>query len=134
MTSLATLAKGHVFPAATFELTGDWIDAYIAAVDDEAIASVGAQYVPPMAIAALSVRALLEHSSLPPGSLHAGQELSFTSAVRRGDTLTASARILSRGERQGAVLMSIELDVDRGGDDVMVGRATIAFPAGGGSM
>lgn len=134
MTSLAALAKGHEFPAATFELTNDWTDAYIAAVEDEAVGRVGAEFVPPMAVAALSVRALLENASLPPGSLHAGQELAFSSAVRRGDRLTANAHIISRGERQGAVLMSIELDVDRGEDDVMTGRATIAFPADGGSL
>jgi acyl dehydratase len=134
MTSLAELLKGYEFPAATFELTDDWTIDYIAAVEDETIARVGANLVPPMAVAALSVRALLEHSSLPPGSLHAGQELAFTSAVRRGDTLTARARILSRGERQGAVLMSIELGVERGAMDVMSGRATIAFPVVGGML
>lgn len=134
MTSLAELQKGHQFPPATFELTDDWTNAYIASVEDEAIARAGAEFVPPMAVAALSVRALLEHSSLPPGSLHAGQELAFSSAVRRGETLTASARILSRGERHGAVLMSIELDVDRGPEDVMTGRATIAFPSEGDAL
>jgi acyl dehydratase len=134
MTSLAELQKGHEFPPATFELTDAWADAYIAAVQDETVARVGADFVPPMAVAALSVRALLQHASLPPGSLHAGQELVFSSPVRRGDTLTATARIASRGERQGAVLMSIELDVDRGAEDIMTGRATIAFPAEGGTL
>lgn len=134
MASLAELAKGHTFPPARFDLTDDWTDAYVAAVEDRAIGGVGAQFVPPMAVAALSVRALLQQSSLPPGALHAGQELAFSSAVRRGETLTANARIASRGERQGAVLMSIELDVTRDGEQVMAGRATIAFPSDGGAL
>jgi acyl dehydratase len=124
-TSLAALPKGYQFPAAIFTLTDEWVAAYTSAVGD----SRSAGFVPAMAVATLAVRALLERASLPPGALHAGQELSFLRPVRVGEELTAGARIVSRGERAGWVLMSLDLEVAAGGEPVMRGRATLSFPS-----
>ncbi len=133
MTSLADVQKGDEFPETTFTLSDKWVDDYVASVEDEAMAVLDGGFVPPMAIAALAIRALLEHSSLPPGTLHAGQELAFTAPVRRGEVLTAAARIASRGERAGWVLMGVELRVARDGMAVMTGRATLSFPVAEGA-
>jgi acyl dehydratase len=85
-----------------------------------------------MAIAALALRALLEGARLPAGAIHLGQELAFLRPVRSGQKLRASARVVSRGERQGWVLTAVEMDVaDEGGSPVMRGRATATMPAGG---
>jgi acyl dehydratase len=130
-TSLAALPKGHEFPPATFTLTREWVAEYVSAVGDEAIGSLGEDAVPPMALAAQAIRTLIEASLLPPGTLHAGQELSFRRAVRVGETLTANARIVSRGERAGWVLMSVDFGVQSGGARVMTGRATVTFPVEG---
>lgn len=126
--TLAALPKGYEFPAAAFTLSPEWVSGYIDAVGDAAIQKLGSDFVPPMAVAALAVRALIEASPLPPGSLHAGQELSFSRAVNVGEELTVGATILSRGERAGWVLMSLDLDVSAAGEQVMGGRATITFP------
>ncbi|MBW1758592.1 MAG: MaoC family dehydratase N-terminal domain-containing protein, partial [Deltaproteobacteria bacterium] len=134
MTTLAGLEKGYEFPAVSFDLSDQWVDAYVASVEDEVVAALDGEFVPPMAIAALAIRALLEHSSLPPGSLHAGQELAFAAPVRRGETLTVAARIASRGERAGWVLMGVELHVARDGVAVMTGRATLSFPVAEGAV
>jgi len=130
---LDTLAKGHELPPSAFELTPEWVSEYVAAVEDEAIGPLGADLVPPMAVAALAVRALLERAALPAGAVHIGQEIEFRRAVRAGEKLTASARILSRGERQGWLLMGIELRVDGEGGPVMEGRATLTMPVTEGS-
>lgn len=123
--TLAELDKGYRFPAASFELTAEWVEAYAAAIE-----APGAG-VPPMALAALSIRALLEQSPLPPGSIHAGQELSFARAASVGEKLSTQAEVVSRGERQGWVLMSVNHSVsDATGSDIMQGRATITFPIG----
>ncbi|MEX0682654.1 MAG: MaoC family dehydratase [Dehalococcoidia bacterium] len=132
MPTLASFAKGHSFPPVSFDLTSDWVNGYVAAVEDEAISQLGADLVPPMAVAALAIRALLEQSGLPPGTLHAGQELTFAAPVRTGDSLAVTAEIVSRGERAGWVLMSIDLRVDRGRESVMTGRSTVSFPIGEG--
>ena len=126
---LDTLAKSHELPPSAFELSPEWVREYTAAVEDEAIGVVGLHLVPPMAVAALAVRALLERAALPPGAVHIGQEMTFRRAVRAGENLSASARIVSRGERQGWLLMGIDLSVSGEGGPVMEGRATLTMPA-----
>jgi acyl dehydratase len=133
VTTLAALEKGHEFPPASFDLSDEWVGDYVASVEDEAIGALDGGFVPPMAVAALAIRALLEQASLPPGTLHAGQELAFTAPVRRGESLTVAARIASRGERAGWVLMGVELRVAGDGATVMTGRATLSFPVAEGS-
>jgi acyl dehydratase len=126
--NFAALPKDHEFLPTAFTLSEEWVNAYIEAVDDHAIAAVGDTFVPPMALVALSIRALIEGSPLPPGTLHAGQELAFHRAVGIGEQLTVGARVVSRGERAGWVLLSVDFGVSSGGEDVMNGRATITFP------
>jgi len=130
---LDTLPKGHDLPATTFELSPEWVGEYVAAVEDEAIGALGPGLVPPMAVAALAVRALLERAALPPGAVHIGQEMTFLRAARIGEKLSASARIVSRGERQGWLLMGIDLSVNGDGGPVMEGRATLTMPAAEGA-
>ncbi len=130
--SLATLPKGHELPASTFELSREWVREYVAAVEDGAIGARDEGLVPPMAVAALAVRSLLDAAELPPGAVHLGQETEFVRPVRVGERLSASARVVSRGERQGWVLMGIDMKVDgQDGEPVMKGRATLTMPAGG---
>jgi acyl dehydratase len=133
VTTLAALEKGHEFPPASFDLSDQWVGDYVASVEDEAIGALDGGFVPPMAVAALAIRALLKQASLPPGTLHVGQELAFTAPVRLGETLTVAARIASRGKRAGWALIAVELRV--AGDDgtVMTGRATLSFPAAEGT-
>ena len=126
--TLASFGKGHRFAPVHFELSQDWVRDYVVAVEDDAIAAMSG-FVPPMSLAALSIRALLDEASLPPGSIHVGQELSFRRAVAVGETLTVQAEITSRGERQGWILMGVAMTVDDAAESsVMEGRATITFP------
>ncbi len=130
--SLAALPKGHEFAETRFQLTPEWVSEYTAAVEDGAVGSVPDIPYPPMALAAFSVRALLDQASLPGGAIHVAQELNFALDAESSDVLIARARIASRGERQGWVLMSIELEIgDETGSPLMSGRATITFPAEG---
>jgi acyl dehydratase len=130
--SLGELPKGHQLPAFPFELSAEWVREYVASVEDGAIGEIDGDYVPPMAIAALALRALLEGARLPDGAIHLGQELAFLRPVRVGEKLHASARVVSRGERQGWVLTGVEMDVTAGdGSPVMRGRALATMPAGG---
>ena len=127
---LETADKGHEFPPAEFDLSPSLAQDYVEAVEDGAIRTLGSGLVPPMAIAALSIRALLEAAGLPAGAIHLGQEAAFHGAARVGDRLTARARVASRGERQGNVLMSVDMTVETSdGRPLMEGRATITFPA-----
>lgn len=127
--TLAAFSKGHTFPPIALDLSQQWVRSYVEAVEDEAIAQAGA--VPPMALAALAIGALLESAGLPDGAVHVAQDLSFHRVVNSGENLTASSRIVSRGERQGWVLMGVEVIVSDHQASVMDGRATVTFPANG---
>ena len=126
--SLADLEKGHEFPPVTFELTPEWVGQYIAATRDESGRALGPQLVPPMAIATLCIRTILEQSSLPSGSIHAAQEIAFMGGALPGETLAAQARIVSRGGRAGWVLLNVTLEATSAGHRVMTGRAMLTFP------
>jgi hypothetical protein len=54
--------------------------------------------------------------------------LEFRRAVNVGEELSVTARIASRGERAGWVLMSVDLAVSSAEGQVMTGRATVTFP------
>lgn len=127
--SLAAFSKGHTFPSIALDLSEPWVKSYVDAVEDGAIAQAGA--VPPMALAALAIGALIESAGLPDGAVHVAQDLSFHRVVNPGENLTATARIVSRGERQGWVLMGVALTVSDREAAVMDGRATLTFPVGG---
>jgi len=130
--SLASMEKGHEFAAVELELSPDWVREYVRSVEDGAIGHIDSNAVPPMAIAALSIRALLERAALPPGAIHLGQELAFHRPARQGERLTATARLISRGERQGWALIGVEMNVaDAAATPVLSGRATLTFPLSG---
>jgi len=127
--SLADLPKGHEFAETRFKLTEEWVAEYVRAVDDEVIGSVAGFGFPPLALAACSVRALLEQAGLPDGAIHVGQELNFSLNCEGEPQVVARARIASRGERQGWVLMGIDLSVaSESGAQIISGRTTITFP------
>jgi hypothetical protein len=126
--SLADLPKGHEFAETKFEMRPEWVAEYRAVVEDQ----TDAPDVPPLALTTVCLRELLEQTSLPDGAIHVGQELSFSLSVKPITGGVARARIASRGERQGWVLMGIEMTVeDERGAPMMSGRATITFPANG---
>lgn len=127
---LDALPKGHQMPPLTFELSPQWVREYVAAVEDEAINALDGGLVPPMAVAALAVRSLLEGAELPPGAIHLGQEMASVRPLRVGERLAVRARVASRGERQGWALMGIDLNVeDERRGPVITGRATLTMPA-----
>jgi hypothetical protein len=124
--SLADLSKGHEFAETRFDLTREWVAQYRAAVEDE---SSDPSDAPPLSLATLSIRALLEEAALPSGAIHVSQEMSFSLGRQSSDIVVAKARVASRGDRAGWVLMAIELEVeDETGTPMMNGRATITFP------
>jgi hypothetical protein len=130
--SLADLPKGHEFAETRLQLIPEWVAEYVGAVEDEVIAASPSPMVPPLAVATSSVRSLLEQAALPPGAIHVGQELHFSLNRESPSALVARARIASRGERQGWVLMGIDLSVENDrGRQMMSGRATITFPIKG---
>ena len=124
------LARGDEFviPSITFDASD--VRAYLDATGEPAERWEGV--VPPLAIGAWALGALMEHVPLPGGALHAGQEFEFLRALTPGEALEASVTVAQRSERRGTVLLAlaIELRAVADGDVVLRGRSTVAAPAG----
>ena len=91
MTKHEDLEVGREFPFVSYELTPSVIDKYKEAVDD---CSQVSTFVPPLAIAAYTIRAMSASLSLPPGSVHALQELEFFKPVTIGSCVDCHARVI----------------------------------------
>jgi hypothetical protein len=127
-TSISAFPRGHEFAAVQFVLTADRARAYLDAVGD---ANDYHDAVPPLAAVALGLNALQELIALPEGSLHTGQEVEHSAAVRAGEALTLTGRIAQRSERQGFVISVIEFEVSTAAGVAVRARTTIMAPGGG---
>ena len=127
-TSVSAFPRGHEFPSAQFTLSRERVDAYVQAVGDETDYGDAA---PPLAAVALGLLALQDHVSLPPGSLHTGQEVEHFDVIRAGEPLSMRSRIAQRSERQGMVISVIEFEIVHGDDIAIRARTTIMAPGGG---
>jgi hypothetical protein len=134
--NVADLPRGHELPPAQFRLGVDDVRCYLEAVEDHSNAygqgPEGPAYVPPLAVAALALRAILEQVALLAGALHAGQEVEFRRPVAVGASLRSRARVAQRSEMRGAVVSVIDFEVGEDGSatPAVVGRATVLAPRG----
>jgi acyl dehydratase len=127
-TSLKELPIGHEFPSVSYELNQAVIEKYIGAVG-ESQDFLKSGVVPPLAIAACAITALSNSFAVPPGTIHAAQELEFLKIVPIGSTISCGGRIAHKLERGRLNLISIEISaVDRDDETVLSGKATIAVP------
>jgi acyl dehydratase len=86
---------------------------------------------PPMAVAALSLRGVVNDLAVPAGTLHAGQELEFSGAVQVGETLACKATVLQNSVRGAWRFLVVGLSVEDGrGVPVMSGKSTLVVPVG----
>ena len=128
---LTDLAAGHTFDPLTITITAELVRAYCAAVDDRLPIYHDADIVPPLAVAALALGALLERVALPPGSLHASESLEMRRAVPAGAAVECRARLAQRSQRAGWVVSVLDSEMLVDGEPALVARATVLSPAGG---
>ena len=131
----AQLNPGQSFSDRRYTLDSDEVDEYVRAVQDgnpPLSDESGRELVPPMAVAALGLRGVVEDLRIPGGTLHAGQEFDFASAVRVGDSLRCVARVSQNSVRGGWRFLSVECaaaNEDAGGAETMRGKSVIMIPA-----
>jgi acyl dehydratase len=83
-----------------------------------------------MAIAALSLRGVVNDLQIPGGTLHVGQEMGFKNSVQVGETLRCIASLASNNVRREWRFMVVTLTVlNSSGHSVMEGKSTIMLPA-----
>lgn len=119
------LVPGYEFPSASYELSVSLIAKYLKAVE-----SPGGEIVPPLAIAAYSMTAMAGSLSLPPGSIHASQELEFFKLVPIGATVNCQAKVARKLARGKMRMLVLELNVfDQNKEKVQSAKATVVLPA-----
>ena len=131
--AIEALEKGQQFSAASFVLDEEAVARYLEAVEDEALPRLaqaeGKAWVPPMAVAALALRSLMEEMTLPAGSIHASQELEFVRAVEAGERVTCRAWLSHRSQRGGWWVLAVGMEgTDESGRPVLAGRLTVMVP------
>ncbi len=97
----------------------------------------GVELVPPSVVASLSLGVLLQHVSLPPGSLHASQEIRIWRPISVGARAVCEAVVANVSNRAGMTLVSLDFNVESHPDEsggsrqLATGTGTVMFPAGG---
>ena len=128
MTVLTDLPAGHVFDPITLNLDAGRTRAYRDAIGDTLPFYDDAGAVPPLAVAAVALGALLESVSLPPGSLHVNESLGFRRAVAPGSEIECRAVLTQRSVRGGLVVSVIDSEIRAGGETAVTARATVMSP------
>ena len=123
------LSPGQTVSSQVCLIDAETVSRYVQAVEDRSPLATS-EFVPPMAVAALSVRGVVNDLQIPGGTLHLGQEIEFFEAIRVGESINCSAELAQNSLRSGSRILVIGLSVtDAGGRTVMSGKATIAVPA-----
>jgi acyl dehydratase len=126
--SFKQLPVGFEFPPTSYQLTEPVIAKYLEAVG-ETSDFLTSGIVPPLAIAACAMTALSQSFTVPPGSIHASQELVFLRVVPVGTSISCGGKIAQKLERGSLNLVILEINVtNQSGEKVMTGKATIAAP------
>ena len=127
------LKPGTQVSSKVYDLEPDLVSDYVDAVqyenglleDDQ-----GRDLVPPMAVAALSIRGAVEDLRIPGGTLHAGQEIRFSRAVFVGTRLNCVVTLTQNSVRGDWRFLVVDCSVSDGDSEVMTGKSTIMIPAG----
>lgn len=129
--SFEQLVAGDELPSTSYELSAQLISRYSEAVGRQGVEqSPVAGFVPPLAIAAYIMTATSQSVSLPPGTIHASQDLEFLKPVPIGATIRCGGRIAQKVQRGKLNLLAIQLEaLDQGGEKVLTGKATLVLPA-----
>ena len=132
-TNIELLEKGHRFPPVSFALDEATVRQYLEAVEDAALPALcrdeGQAWAPPMAVAALALRGLMEAMGLPAGAVHGSQEFEFRRPVAVGERLASRAWVAHRSQRSGWLALAVEMEAtDEAGQTVLAGRASVLIP------
>ena len=129
--SYSELEIGTIVSKQSYVLDRESVQKYILAVEDSTSSTVAesSNIAPPMSIAALSLRGVVNDLNIPGGTLHIGQELSFLKTVPVGMYVEWEAVLYSNSVRGDFRFMVVDLSVrDDVKEHVMKGKSTIMLP------
>ncbi len=127
------LEAGQVVSSNSYCLDSALVFDYVRAVQDDSrliLDDSGAELVPAMAVAALSMRGVVEDLRIPGGTLHVGQEFQFSGAVSVGQSVDCVATLTQNSVRGDWRFLVVDCQVIGENDaEVMKGKSTIMIPA-----
>ena len=132
----AALAIGQEVSRQSYLLDKKSVDLYMEAVQDNSPMDTPYEsadppnLAPPMSVAALSLRGVVNDLKIPGGTLHVGQEMTYTKPVEVGEQLDCVAVLTSNNVRGDWRFMVVDLQVSNSaGKIVMGGKSTIMLPS-----
>jgi len=101
MIDYSKLETGQKLSGEHLVLDASAVGKYVAAVQDASspVSADGTSLVPPMAIAALALSAVINTLQIPGGTVHASQELTFGAAVPIGASIHCTAKLAQNSVR-----------------------------------
>ena len=132
MIDYSKLETGQQLSSKSVSLSAKAVGDYVTAVEDASspTASDGTPLVPPTAIAALALSAVINALQIPGGTIHASQELGFCASVPIGSTVECTATLAQNSVRRNWRFLIVNLEATtEGGSVVMEGKGTIMLPA-----
>jgi hypothetical protein len=127
--ALADLPAGHTFDPISFTVDAAKSLAYRAATGDPLSLYDDANAVPPLAVAAFALGALMEVIELPDGTLHGNETLQAHALAPVGSTFTCAPTVTRNATRAGMVFITFEFVVSHADTPVVTARSTVLFPA-----
>ena len=133
MPHIALLPVGYEFATVRFQIQSREVDLYLQAVGESDPLFRQQGVVPPTALAAYALGGILREINLPPGAIHAAQEMSFSGAVSPDDTIVFRARLTQNSVWGGWRFLAIDFSgVNEDKEQVIQGRSTVIIPEGQG--
>ena len=122
-------APGEELNLGRWVVDDQFVQEYLGAVEDRSPIYGEVDAVPPLALAARALGALLEELSLPPGAIHGAQELDCRRMVRHGEEVSCIARP-SRPMRRGDwQFLTFDFTLYGANDEPVVsGKSTVLIP------
>lgn len=125
------LAMGQEVSRRSYVLDAETVERYVRAVAGAGCLTSedGTPLVPPMAVAALGLRGVVQDLRIPGGTLHVGQEVAFLRPVPVGATVECRAVVLQNAVRGGYRFLTVGVEVTEGdGQRVLEAKSSIMVP------
>ena len=127
------ITAGAAIDLGSWTLTEQSVREYLDAVADDLGLYMEAGLVPPLALCAWALGAMLEKLSLPAGTIHSIQEMEALARVAIGDEIRGEAVPERPRNRGGLRFMTVGYTLQNGsGDIVQRGKTTVLTPEGEG--
>ena len=125
----ANIEPGYIISSASYTFSSADVGAYLAATEDEGELYRENGIVPPMATAALAMGAMSDSISFPDGAVHVSQQMEFCGAVKKGDSVVCTSKVLSRRKRGPFNMLVLGIEAKNKDDTVVYsGKTSVLLP------